>query len=117
MGKFTGLSGENFGMLGMSCDGVQASYQPHEDVFEKTAVNSSDVVVNGLKTANTASQGKQKVPMMNIRFTPENYAYVRQESAMRGLSVTAFVNWIVTQYRDDPSHVHTSGVYQDESAW
>lgn len=62
-----------------------------------------------------ASAGK--VPMMNIRFTPENYAYMRQEAAMRGISVIKLTNWIVDQYRQDPSHVHTNPLYQNEEAW
>ena len=58
-----------------------------------------------------------KVPMMNIRFSPENYDYMRREAAMRGLSVIKFTNWIIDQYRQDPAHVHHNDVYQNEEKW
>lgn len=119
MGKFQGLSGESFGMAGKRTGAVCGTCQPHTDDFMPQAEVSSGNIGKGLKTPNTASQehAKEKAPMMNIRFTMDNYAYVRQESAMRGLSVTGFVNWLVDQYKADPSHVHTSGVYKDEGAW
>lgn len=60
---------------------------------------------------------KGKAPMMNIRFTPENYDYMRRESAVRGLSVTGFVNWIIDAYKADPDHVHENPVYGNPEKW
>ena len=59
----------------------------------------------------------KKVPMMNIRFSPENYEYMRREAAMRGLSVIKFTNWIIDQYRSDPAHVHNNDLYMNEENW
>lgn len=107
MGKFTELLDKEFGV-------AEGANSAQNEVLNPQVTNSSSEGEKGLKTQNMASQ---KAPMMNIRFTQDNYAYVRQESAMRGLSVTGFVNWLVDQYKADPEHVHTSGVYQDEAAW
>ncbi len=60
---------------------------------------------------------KPKAPMMNIRFSPENYAYLRMEASIRGLSVTAFVNWIVNSYKEIPGNVHDNPVYNNPDLW
>lgn len=60
---------------------------------------------------------KKKAPMMNIRFSPENYDYLRSESSIRGLSVTAFVNWIVDAYRKNPKNVHKNPYFENPSSW
>lgn len=68
------------------------------------------------KAAEKAQQGAA-YHMLNIRFEKANADYLKKEAALRGLSITKFVNWIVEQYRMDPDHVHDSGVFGDESAW
>ena len=68
------------------------------------------------KAAENAQQGAA-YHMLNIRFEKANADYLKKEAALRGLSITKFVNWIVEQYRMDPDHVHDSGVFGDESAW
>ena len=68
------------------------------------------------KAAEKAPQGAA-YHMLNIRFEKANADYLKKEAALRGLSITKFVNWIVEQYRMDPDHVHDSGVFGDESAW
>lgn len=60
---------------------------------------------------------KKKAPMMNIRFSAENYDYMRKESAIRGLSVTAFTNWIINEYRKDPRNVHENPLFENEALW
>lgn len=55
--------------------------------------------------------------MMNIRFTMDNAQYLQKEGALRGLSATAFVNWIVEQYRSDPKNVHESDIFRNEEKW
>lgn len=87
----------------------------------QTVKEENPVAVTTAKTGGTKSLQQsdtvKTVPMMNIRFSPENYAYMRKEAAMRGLSVIKFTNYIIDQYRSDPSHVHQNDVYQDESKW
>ena len=68
------------------------------------------------KAAEKAQQGAA-YHMLNIRFEKANADYLKKEAALRGLSITKFVNWIVEQYRMEPDHVHDSGVFGDESAW
>lgn len=67
------------------------------------------------KKKKTDTQAQPK--MMNIRFSQENYSYVRKEAALRGLSVIAFVNYIVDLYRSDPAHVHENPFYRNEESW
>lgn len=71
------------------------------------------------RTPKAAEKGPQDAAyhMLNIRFEKANADYLKKEAALRGLSITKFVNWIVEQYRMDPDHVHDSGVFGDESAW
>ena len=82
------------------------------------------------RTASATENGTERTPkaaekapqdaayhMLNIRFEKANADYLKKEAALRGLSITKFVNWIVEQYRMDPDHVHDSGVFGDESAW
>lgn len=82
------------------------------------------------RTASATENGTERTPkaaekapqdaayhMLNIRFEKANADYLKKEAALRGLSITKFVNWIVEQYRMDLDHVHDSGVFGDESAW
>lgn len=111
MGKFN-LQGESFGMKEKK-QAVKAPEKGQKSMQSDSSIKSSHEVKKAVKTRNMTYKGHmQKAPMMNIRFTPDNYAYVRQESAMRGMSVTGFVNWLLDEYKADPSHVHDSGVYQ-----
>lgn len=120
MGKFD-LSEQDFGMKPKRPvrNGSMASNLDDTGVLTQESNVFVGVDETAGKTQNRASHGNvmKKAPMMNIRFTPENYAYMRQEAAMRGLSVTAFTNWLVDQYKADPKNVHTSGVFQDETNW
>ena len=47
------------------------------------------------------TQGKkgQKLPRINLGFSTENHDFLRRESRRRGLSITAFVNQIIDEYR------------------
>lgn len=63
------------------------------------------------------AERRAKMPMMNIRFTPDNYEYMRKEAAMRGLSVIAFTNLIIDEYRAVPEHVHENDVFQNPEKW
>ena len=39
------------------------------------------------------------LPRINLAFTPTNHEFVRIVSRIRGESLTAFVNWVLEQYR------------------
>lgn len=76
---------------------------------------SASSVPSGL----TGTRGRkgQKLPTMNMRFSPENYEYIRRESAVRGLSATGFVNWLIETYRSDPAHVNYSDAFEQTAKW
>lgn len=47
------------------------------------------------------TQGKkgQKLKRINMAFGDVNHDFITKESRMQGMTVTAFVNWIIEQYR------------------
>lgn len=71
--------------------------------------------VNGLQS--TRGRKGMKLPTMNMRFTPDNYEYMRRESAVRGMSTTAFVNWLIESYRSNPAHVNYTDDFQQNADW
>lgn len=81
-------------------------------VAEEKAVKTA---VNGLQS--TRGRKGMKLPTMNMRFTPENYEYMRRESAVRGMSTTAFVNWLIESYRSNPVHVNYTDNFQQNADW
>lgn len=81
-------------------------------VAEEKAVKTA---VNGLQS--TRGRKGMKLPTMNMRFTPENYEYMRRESAVRGMSTTAFVNWLIESYRSNPAHVNYTDDFQQNADW
>ena len=104
-----------------------AKFNLDEFEFEEKTVNSKksntkkEVVEEPVQAKNVASMpvksSSGKMPMMNIRFSPENSDYMRREAAIRGLSVIKFTNWIIDQYRQDPNHVHVNDLYLNEENW
>ena len=54
--------------------------------------------------------------LRSIRFSEENVKYLVNESRLRGLSVTAFVNQIVEQYKSDPANVNYKN-FENEAWW
>lgn len=76
-------------------------------------------VTAGTSVGLTSTRGRkgQKLPTMNMRFTPENYEYLKREGAVRGLSATAFVNWLIETYRANPAHVHYNDDFKDTEGW
>lgn len=81
-------------------------------VEEEKAVKTA---VNGLQS--TRGRKGMKLPTMNMRFTPDNYEYMRRESAVRGMSTTAFVNWLIESYRSNPAHVNYTDDFQQNADW
>ena len=80
-------------------------------------VKSADVdTVSGTGSSTRGRKG-QKMPMMNMRFTDENYDYLKRESAVRGKSVSGFVNWLIETYRSDPKHVNYTNDYKEYEQW
>lgn len=115
MSKFLGMiDGEYFGMDERK---TETKEKVEKDLQKPVEQKKADKQTTVKTTSVQSKKSTEKAPMMNIRFTPENYAYMRQESAMRGLSVTGFTNWLIDQYKSNPENVHTSGVYKDESNW
>ena len=47
------------------------------------------------------TQGKKghKLPSMNMRFSPENYEWMRKQAPLNGMSVSQFVNAILEKER------------------
>ena len=85
--------------------------------FGETAAESKAAAPKKAVKKKAAKPAEGPMPMMNIRFSPENYRYMREEAAIRGLSVTKFTNWIIDEYRQDKSHVHVNPLYQNEAEW
>ena len=75
----------------------------------KTAVSSN--------TTGTQGRKGQKMPMMNMRFTPENYNYMRREAAVRGMSASKFLNWMIEAYRSNPAHVNYTDDFLSKQDW
>lgn len=52
------------------------------------------------------TQGKkgQKMPRINLAFSTENHDFLRMESRKQGMSITAFINHIVEQYRQQDNN-------------
>ena len=98
-------------------------FEKPERATKKSTVKKAEpkAETNPVKSASTPTAKTQntgaKMPMMNIRFSPENYDYMRREAAIRGLSVIKFTNWIIDQYRQDPNHVHVNDLYLNEENW
>lgn len=82
---------------------------------QEAGTEAASSVPSGL----TGTRGRkgQKLPTMNMRFSPENYEYIRRESAVRGLSATGFVNWLIETYRSDPAHVNYSDAFEQTAKW
>ena len=87
------------------------------DMGSKKQKTEKPVEEKQVAVKSVTKNSADKMPMMNIRFSPENYEYMRREAAMRGLSVIKFTNWIIDQYRSDPAHVHINDVYMNEENW
>ncbi len=47
----------------------------------------------------TQGRAGAKLPRVNMALTPENYDFVKVVGAIRGMSMTHYVNWIIEQYR------------------
>ena len=72
---------------------------------------------NPVTLSSTRGRKGQKLPTMNMRFTPDNYEYMRREGAVRGMTTTAFVNWLIETYRSDPKHVHYTDDFKEDEGW
>lgn len=56
-------------------------------------------VSSGRELGSTQGKKGQKLRRINMAFSDQNHAYITQESRRRGISATAFVNQIITDYR------------------
>ncbi len=50
-----------------------------------------------------STQGKkgQKLPRINLGFSTENHDYLKTESRKRGLTISAFINEIILEHRNN----------------
>lgn len=67
--------------------------------------------------AGTRGRKGCKLPTMNMRFSEENYEYMRREGAARGMTATGFVNWLIETYRSNPAHVTYNNSFKDNEGW
>ena len=54
---------------------------------------------NQIEYGTTQGKKGQKLPRINLGFSTENHDFLRKESRMRGLTITAFINQIIDEYR------------------
>lgn len=54
---------------------------------------------NLIEYGTTQGRKGQKLPRINLGFSTENHEYLRKESRRRGLTITAFINQIIDDYR------------------
>lgn len=86
---------------------------------EKETVVSKKSVTGSTPSGMTGTRGRKgmALPTMNMRFSKENYEYIKREGAVRGLSATAFVNWLIETYRSVPEHVNYTDDFQKTEDW
>lgn len=114
MGKFN-LDEEEFQVKAAGKEKKSKKPETKPDEKQTAGKEAVSAVPSGL----TGTRGRkgQKLPTMNMRFSPENYEYIRRESAVRGLSATGFVNWLIETYRSDPAHVNYSDAFEQTAKW
>ena len=86
---------------------------------EKETVVSKKSVTGSTPSGMTGTRGRKgmALPTMNMRFSKENYEYIKREGAVRGLSATAFVNWLIETYRSVPEHVNYTDDFRKTEDW
>lgn len=84
-------------------------------VVNVTEIRYTEHVPSGL--SGTRGRKGQKLPTINMRFSEENYEYLKREGAVRGLTRTEFVNWLIESYRSNPAHVHYDDSYKTTVDW
>lgn len=86
------------------------------EVVEEQSV-SQNVVTQPSGMTGTRGRKGQKLPTMNMRFSVENYEYMRREGRARGMTATSFVNWLIETYRSNPAHVTYNNAFKDTEGW
>ncbi len=82
---------------------VQEVHEVHEvQQVQDVAFSSSD---SSLTLGTTQGIKGKKLPRINMAFSSETYEYIKRESRIRGLSATAFVNYIIEEYKKEPDHI------------
>lgn len=69
----------------------------HKEAMFDTAQQVQDV--QQVQYGTTQGKKGQKMPRINLAFSTENHDFLRTESRKQGMSITAFINHIVEQYR------------------
>lgn len=96
---------------------VVAKEEPKVEKDTVIGAASGTEVVTPVGLDSTRGRKGQKLPTMNMRFTPENYEYMKREGAVRGMTATKFVNWLIESYRSNPAHVHYDDSFKDTEGW
>ena len=53
-----------------------------------------------LDTFKSSGRKGLKLPRINMAFSPDNYEYIRRMARARGETITACLNWIIKEHRD-----------------
>jgi len=82
---------------------VQAAHEPKKEAPQKKVVNKKEAESTPLNVKKTigSTRGKKghKLSRINMAFSDDNHEYITFASRYEGLSVTAFVNQILDEYR------------------
>lgn len=86
----------------------KTSFSPAAGLFEQGAKKLSDstaeqpVPATAIMTLeNTQGRKGQKLPRINMAFTPENHQYIKKVSRQAGMSVTQYINNLIDADRNN----------------
>lgn len=74
---------------------VQEVQEVQEDSFDYT----QEVQQEAKEIGTTQGKKGQKLKRINMAFSDKNHEYITHESRRKGISATAFVNQIISEYR------------------
>lgn len=75
-----------------------------QDVQDVRDVHLADKSTPLILGTTQGVKGK-KLPRINMAFSSDTYEYIKRESRIRGLSATAFVNYIIEEYKKEPGNI------------
>lgn len=70
-----------------------------QEVQEVQQVQEVYEVKPDVKFGETQGKKGHKSPRINMAFSPENHAWIKEQSRMNGMSITEFVNQILDRER------------------
>lgn len=109
------MAKKDFGAISTSRAAGGELAQTATEVFEKAATATSRKGQQGdvspeeaaKRASELKTQGRKgcKAVRINMAFTPENYEFVRVIARVKGMTMTAFTNQILEQYREEHSEL------------